>query len=64
VIAFVWAIVFGGFIWLFLAGIGVGDPTPFIVGLVSGAAVFVYVRVCGESEPPPQRARRPGGGTE
>jgi hypothetical protein len=59
VISLIWAVVLGGFIWLFLAGIGVSGATSFIVGVVAAGAIFLYVRVFGEEEPRRQRLRPP-----
>ena len=44
IISFVWALVFGLFIW-----IG-GSAVTFIVGCVVGFLSFVFVRVYGEDE--------------
>jgi hypothetical protein len=45
--SFVWAIVFGGFIWVGLLAIGVSGGTAFLFGLVSAVVIFFYVRLFG-----------------
>jgi hypothetical protein len=45
--AFLWGAGLGIFIWLGLLAVGVSGGTSFIVGAVSGAAIFVLVRVSG-----------------
>ena len=45
--SFVWAVVFGGFIWLGLLAVGVSNATAFLSGVVSAVAIFFYVRLFG-----------------
>ena len=45
--AFLWGLGLGVLIWLGLLAVGVTGATSFIVGAVSGAAIFVFVRVNG-----------------
>lgn len=54
--AFLWGAGLGIFIWLGLLAVGVSGATSFIVGAVSGVAIFVFVRVAGTSG----RRRQPG----
>jgi hypothetical protein len=56
--AFVWGLLLGAFIWGGLLSVGVSGASAFIIGAVSGAAIFLYVRVYGGDEPPPQAERR------
>ena len=56
VISFIWALIFGLFIWIGGSAVGFGSAVTFIVGCVAGFLIFVAVRVYGEDEP-----RRPCG---
>jgi hypothetical protein len=58
VISFVWALVLGVLLWLFMVGIGISKPTSFIVSALAGCGIFLYVRLYGEDEPPPRRPAR------
>src|SRR5581483_3989967 len=58
IISFVWALVLGVLLWLFMIGIGISKPTAFIVSAVAGCAIFLYVRLYGEDEVRPRRASR------
>ncbi|HLB04727.1 MAG TPA: hypothetical protein VJK66_06870 [Gaiellaceae bacterium] len=51
VISFVWAVVFFLYLWLGMLSIGVAGATAFILSLVAGGAIFVYVLVRGEEHP-------------
>jgi hypothetical protein len=51
VVSFVWGVVLGGFVWLFLVGIGVSSATGLILGLLTFGAVFLLVRLYGGDEP-------------
>jgi hypothetical protein len=53
--SFVWAVVFFVFIWIGGIAVGYSGATMFIVGAVLGFVIFLFVRVCGEDDPP-----RPG----
>jgi hypothetical protein len=50
--AFVWALLLSLYLWGFLLAVGVDKATATVLGLVSLGAIFLYVRVCGESEEP------------
>jgi hypothetical protein len=54
--AFLWAIILGFLIWLFLRGLGSSLAFSTAIGAVSTAAIFFIVRIFGEEEPP--RVRR------
>ena len=58
VTAFIWGLLLGVFIWAGLLAVAVSGATSFIVGAVSGAAIFLYVRVYGGDEPRRQAGRR------
>jgi hypothetical protein len=49
--SFLWALLFGGFVWVGGAAVGYGSATSFIAGCVVFFLVFVFVRVYGEDEP-------------
>ena len=51
VISFLWAVLFGGLIWLGGQFLGFDGSTTFIIGLVAGFLIFLFVRVYGEDEP-------------
>jgi hypothetical protein len=54
-----WGLFFALFIWFGLVLIKVDGATAFIFGWLAGAAIFLFVRKYGESEPrPPRRSRR------
>jgi hypothetical protein len=60
VVAFVWGLVFGLYIWLGGLAVGVSGGTAFIFGAVCGFLIFLYVRVYGVDKPRrhPRRAER------
>ncbi|HEV2590488.1 MAG TPA: hypothetical protein VGU02_01220 [Gaiellaceae bacterium] len=51
IIAFIWAVLFGLFIWIGGAALGYGSAMTFIVGCVAGFLIFLFVRVYGEDDP-------------
>jgi hypothetical protein len=51
VTSFLWALFFSVFIWLGLVSVGFTKAFSFVVAAVSGAAIFLYVRTCGEDDP-------------
>ena len=58
--AFVWAVLFGAFIWAALLAVGASSATAVILAVVSFFAIFIFVRLYGADEPrrqPPARAR-------
>jgi hypothetical protein len=57
VISFIWALVFGLYVWLGGLAVGVGGGTAFIFGAVIGFLVYILVMVYGTDEPR-RRARR------
>jgi len=48
--AFVWALVFFGYLWLGMKAIGVAGATAFILAAVAGFAIFVFVRIAGSAD--------------
>jgi hypothetical protein len=58
VLSFVWALVFGLYVWLGMLAVGVSGATSFIVGAVVGAGTFLYVRIYGVEQPRRQPRRR------
>jgi len=58
--AFIWALVFGLYIWLGGLAVGVDGGVSFIFGAVVGFLVFLAVMVYGADEPQsqPRRADR------
>ena len=47
--AFVWSVVFFLFMWLGALAIDVPGGTAFVISLVAGAAIFLFVRTRGGS---------------
>jgi hypothetical protein len=60
VISFIWALVFGLYVWLGGLAVGVSGGTAFIFGAVIGFLVYILVMVYGSDEPRrhPRRADR------
>jgi hypothetical protein len=52
VISFLWAFGLGLFLWLGMMSVGVSAGTAFILSVVAGGAIFLYVRIYGEPERP------------
>ena len=50
--AFVWALLLSLYLWAFLLEVGVGKAPSTVLGFVAFGAIFLYVRVYGESEEP------------
>src|SRR5712691_10836440 len=48
--AFIWAVVFFLFLWFGMLAVGVSDATAFILALVLGAVIFLFIRIFGEDE--------------
>ena len=48
IVSFLWGLGLGLFIWLGLLAVGVSGATSFIIAAVSGAGIFLFVRVYGE----------------
>ena len=50
--AFVWAFLLSLYLWGFLLAVGVDKGTSTVLGFIAFGAIFLYVRVCGESAEP------------
>ena len=50
VTSFLWGLGFGLYLWLGMLAIGVSGATAFILAALSGAAIFLLVRIYGEDE--------------
>jgi len=50
--AFVWALLLSLYVWGFLLAVGVDKGTSTVLGFISFGAIFLCVRVFGESEEP------------
>jgi hypothetical protein len=48
--SFLWGLGLGAFIWIGLLGIGVGNGSAFLFGLVAGVLIFFFVRLFGEDQ--------------
>lgn len=48
--AFIWAVVFFLFMWFGMKAVGVNGATAFILALLLGALIFLFVRVFGEDD--------------
>ena len=49
--SFIWAFLFGLFIWLGLLAIGIGRGTALVLALLSFGAIFLFVRLRGRGLP-------------
>ena len=58
VIATVWAVVLGAYIYFGLIAVGASGATAIVLALVSFAAIWLFVRLRGEDVPVRRRARR------
>jgi hypothetical protein len=59
--SFLWAVVFFLFLWFGMLAVGVSGATSFILALVLGALIFLFIRTFGEDElarPETGRTRR------
>jgi hypothetical protein len=55
--SFLWALLLGVLLWLFMIAVGVTKPTAFIIAALVGCGIFLYVRLYGEDEPRRRSAR-------
>jgi uncharacterized membrane protein YiaA len=60
VISFVWAAFLGLFIWVGLLAVGVSQATAFLLAVVAGFGIFLFVRLYGEEEVPRRGSSRDG----
>jgi hypothetical protein len=49
--SFLWAFLFFLILWFGMLAVGVSGATAFILSLVSGGAIFLFVRLTGEDVP-------------
>ena len=49
--AFLWAFGLALYLWLGMLAVGVSKATSFILAVVLGGAIFLYVRLYGEQRP-------------
>ena len=52
--SFGWAVLFFLILWFGMLAVGVSGATAFILALVLGAAIFLFVRLTGEDVPGPR----------
>jgi len=57
VVAFLWGLFLGAYIWFGSLAVGVSGGTAFIIGAVCGFIIFLLVRVYGPDEPQRRRER-------
>ena len=57
VIALLWAVGLGAFIYFGLIAVGASGATAVVIAMVSFAAIWLLVRLRGEERPPPRRRR-------
>ena len=48
--SFVWALVLGILLWLFMLAVGVSQGTAVILAALAACGIFLYVRLYGEDE--------------
>ncbi|MDQ3823890.1 MAG: hypothetical protein M3321_11705 [Actinomycetota bacterium] len=58
VTSFLWAFGLALYLWLFMLAVGVDGATAAILAALSFFGIFLFVRLFGEEELPPYRARR------
>ena len=59
--SFLWAVLFFLFLWFGMLAVGVSQATSFIIALLLGALIFLFIRTFGEEElarPEGPRSRR------
>jgi hypothetical protein len=49
--SFIWALVLGLFVWSGLLAIGISQGTALVLGLLSFAGIFLFVRLQGGDDP-------------
>ena len=57
--SFIWAVVFFLFLWFGMIAVGVSGGAAFMLALICGALIFLFVRVFGEDELARPRDRVP-----
>ena len=56
--SFIWAAVFFLFLWFGMLAVGVSGGTAFLLALLAGVLIFLFVRTFGEEDFRPRRAGR------
>jgi hypothetical protein len=59
--SFLWAFGLALYLWLFMLAVGVGGATAAILSALSFCAIFLFVRLRGEDELLPYKAKRARG---
>jgi hypothetical protein len=49
VVAFLWALFFFLYLWLGMIAVDVSKGTAFVLAALAGGAIFLYVRIFGET---------------
>ena len=57
--SFIWAVVFFLFLWFGMLAVGVSGGAAFMLALICGALIFLFVRVRGEDDLARPRDRVP-----
>ena len=55
--AFAWAVFFFLVLWFGMLALGISNATAFILSLLAGAVIFLFVRLRGEDRPGPRTTR-------
>ena len=50
VISFFWGLGLGVYVWIFLLAVGISKGPAFVIGCLSGFAIFLVVRIYGEEQ--------------
>jgi hypothetical protein len=51
VVSFVWAVVLGGYLWIFLLAVGVNGAVAFVLAALCAFGIFFFVRLRGADTP-------------
>jgi hypothetical protein len=57
--SFIWALVFFLFLWFGMLAVGVSKATAFVLSLVLGVLIFLFIRLFGEDDLARPQARIP-----
>lgn len=56
--SFIWAVAFFLFLWFGMLAVGVSSGTAFLLALLAGVGIFLFVRTFGEEDVRPRRTVR------
>jgi hypothetical protein len=56
--SFLWALLFFLFLWFGMLAVGVSGATAFLIALLAGVGIFLFVRTFGEEDVRPRRTVR------